>query len=193
MSSTPRVARLATSLTGLTFHRLVSSAPGNDLQLLELAPPFERTARRDSLAAWQQQTPVVASSHHLEHIPRWEQEEAWREIYRITKPGGRIEHIVPNCAWAAAKIVDGETDEHVMNVLYGAQEAHGYEREFNLHYFGYTPEVARALAESAGFVDVTTETYKHREELGYNLIVRARKPERATGASDLLKPVTVEA
>lgn len=118
---------------------------------------------------------LVASSHHLEHIPRWEQEEAWREIYRITKPGGRIEHIVPNCAWAAAKILDGETDAHVMNVLYGAQEAHGYEREFNLHYFGYTPEVAKALAEAAGFESVSIETYKDHEELGYNLVIRGEK------------------
>ncbi|MGE3314017.1 MAG: methyltransferase domain-containing protein, partial [Planctomycetaceae bacterium] len=122
---------------------------------------------------------LVASSHHLEHIPRWEQEEAWREIYRVTKPGGAIEHIVPNCAWAAAKILDGETDLHVMNVLYGAQEAHGYAREFNLHYFGYTPEIAKSLAESAGFEEVTLETYKDRAELGYNLIIRARKPATA--------------
>lgn len=120
---------------------------------------------------------LVASSHHLEHIPRWEQEAVWKEIFRITKPGGTIEHIVPNCAWAAAKILDGDTDEHVMNVLYGAQEAHGYAREFNLHYFGYTPEVAHALAEAAGFINVIIETYKDREELGYNLVIRGKKPE----------------
>jgi len=40
----------------------------------------------------------------------------------------------------------------------------------------YTPSVAVALAESAGFVDVTTETYKDNPDLTYNLIVRGKKP-----------------
>jgi len=119
---------------------------------------------------------LVASSHHLEHIPRWEQEVVWREIFRVTKPGGSIEHVVPNCAWAAAKILDGQTDEHVMNVLYGAQEAHGYARELNLHYFGYTPEIARSLAETAGFIDVRIETYRDDPNLAYNLVIRGTKP-----------------
>lgn len=118
---------------------------------------------------------LVASSHHLEHIPRWEQEAVWKEIYRITKPGGRIEHIIPNVAWAAARIFDGEMDVHIQNVLYGAQEAHGYAREFNLHYFGYTPEVAKALAEEAGFVEVSVETWKDRPELSYEMIVCGKK------------------
>ncbi len=47
---------------------------------------------------------LVASSHHLEHIPRWEQEEVWKQIALIVKPGGKIEHIVPSGEWAAAKI-----------------------------------------------------------------------------------------
>lgn len=119
---------------------------------------------------------LTASSHHLEHVGRWDQEKVWREIFKVTKPGGLTEHVVPNVAWAAAKIIAKEVDGHVLNVLYGAQEAHGYAREFNLHYFGYTPEVAVALAEQAGFVDVTTEDYNQNPDLGYNLVIRGRKP-----------------
>lgn len=119
------------------------------------------------------------SSHHLEHIPRWEQEQAWAEIFRVTKRGGQIEHVVPDLTWAAAKIHDGHVDEHVMNVLYGAQEAHGYERTLNLHYFGYTPELAKELAERAGFVDVETRNWRQDETLGYNLIITGRKPAAA--------------
>lgn len=119
---------------------------------------------------------LVASSHHLEHIPRWEQEKVWAEVFRVCKPGGSIEHTVPSIEWAAAKIADGQTDEHVMNVLYGAQEAHGYERMLNCHFFGYTKAVSKALAEASGFVDVTCEDWRDRPELGYNLIIRGKKP-----------------
>jgi predicted SAM-dependent methyltransferase len=119
----------------------------------------------------------VASSHHLEHIPRWEQEVVWREVFRVCKPGGRIEHTVPSLEWAAAKIADGQADEHVFNVLYGAQESHGYERTLNLHYFGYTKSIARALAEAVGFESVVCEDWQDRPELGYNLIIRGEKPD----------------
>lgn len=119
---------------------------------------------------------LVASSHHLEHLGRFDQEAVWAEMFRILKPGGRMEHIVPNLEWAGAKIAQGECDEHVLNVLYGAQESHGYKREYNLHFFGYTPLLARALAEGCGLVNVTTESYKENPDLGYNLVLRGEKP-----------------
>ncbi len=119
---------------------------------------------------------LVASSHHLEHIGRWDQERAWGEVWRVCKPGGSIEHIVPSLEWAAHKIADGCVDEHVLNVLYGAQEQHGYARQYNLHYFGYTKDIAVALAEQAGFVGVTCEDWRDTPSLGYNLVIRGNKP-----------------
>jgi predicted SAM-dependent methyltransferase len=133
---------------------------------------------------------LVASSHHLEHIPRWEQERVWGEVFRVCKPVGAIEHTVPSLEWAAAKIADGQADEHVFNVLYGAQESHGYERQFNLHYFGYTKEVARALAEGAGFVNVTCTDWTDTPELGYNLVIRGTKPGKTEPSESL--PVAEE-
>lgn len=121
---------------------------------------------------------MVASSHHLEHIGRWDQEAVWQQIYRVCKPGGLIEHIVPDIGWAATKIANAEVpDEHVYNVLYGAQEAHGYERNFNTHYFGYTKVIGKALAEKAGFVDVACKNWQDDPSLGYNLIITGRKPD----------------
>ena len=120
---------------------------------------------------------LTASSHHLEHIGRWDQEQAWSEIYRVTKPGGLTEHIVPNLEWAAAKMADGQIDEHVLNVIYGAQEAHGYEARYNLHFFGYTKAVAKALAETAGFVDVEVTDWRDKEEYAYEILIRGKKPE----------------
>lgn len=124
---------------------------------------------------------LVASSHHLEHLPRFEQERVWSEIFRVCKPGGKIEHIVPNAEWAAAKLieVEGGRDkdgyEDLLNVLYGAQESHGYDRNLNLHFFCYTAAIGKALAEQAGFVDVECEGYKQVPEHGYNLVIKGRK------------------
>lgn len=119
---------------------------------------------------------LVASSHHLEHIGRWEQESVWSEMFRILKPGGTMEHIVPTVEWASRKIIDGDYDEHALNVMYGAQEAHGYDRQFNTHYFGYTKVVAKALAEGCGLVDVKVTDWRDEESLGYNLIITGRRP-----------------
>ncbi len=125
---------------------------------------------------------LIASSHHLEHLGRWDQESVWREMFRITKPGGKCEHVVPSVEWAAHKIKDDVVYGHVLNVLYGAQEQHGYAREMNTHYFGYTKALGKALAEQAGYVDVVCEDWRDNPELGYNLIIRGTKPTESPEA-----------
>lgn len=120
---------------------------------------------------------LVASSHHFEHIGRWEQQQIWKEAFRVCKPDGCIEIIVPSIEWAAHKITEGQADEHVLNVLYGAQELHGYERTLNLHYFGYTKSIGKALAEEAGFVDVVCQDWRDNENQFYNLIIKGKKPQ----------------
>jgi len=121
---------------------------------------------------------LVASCHHLEHIGRWDQETVWQEMARVLKPGGSMEHIVPSLEWAAAHIANGDVDESVFNVLFGAQEAQGYSRELNLHLFGYTKAIARAMAEDvAGLVDVDVRDWRDDDSLGLNLVIRGRKPE----------------
>jgi SAM-dependent methyltransferase len=123
---------------------------------------------------------LVASSHHLEHLGRFEQEAVWREMARVLKPGGRMEHVVPNLQWAGRKLANGEDDADTLNVLYGAQETHGYDRDLNTHYFGYTPAIARAMAEEVAELEgVEVRTYEDDETLGYNLIVTGTKPARA--------------
>jgi predicted SAM-dependent methyltransferase len=152
--------------------------PGHKTYTLDIRPDAKPDYCQDTRALnfpdghWD----LVASSHHLEHLGRWDQERVWGEMARVLKPGGRVEHIVPSLDWAARKVAESEVDAHVLNVLYGAQEAHGYEREFNLHYFGYTKEIARALAEQAGLTDVTCEDWRDHPALGYNLIIKATKP-----------------
>lgn len=119
---------------------------------------------------------LVASSHTFEHVPRWDQQKIWAEAFRVCKPGGQVEIVVPSAEWAAAKIADGQCDEHVMNVLYGAQEAHGYARDLNLHYFCYTKAIAQALAEEAGFTEVKVKDWREEETLVYNMVLTGTKP-----------------
>jgi hypothetical protein len=118
---------------------------------------------------------LVASSHFLEHMGRWEQDTVWDEMYKILKPGGHMEHIVPNLVWARDHMNNGVYNEHVYNVLYGAQEAHGYERDYNTHYFGYVPEIAYAQCQRLDMKDVQVLTFRDNPNLGYNMIIKARK------------------
>jgi hypothetical protein len=119
---------------------------------------------------------MVASSHHLEHIGRWDQERVWGEITRILKPGGCVEHILPNLEWAAGHILDGHVDGDVYNVLFGAQENPECPRKLNLHLFGFTPAVAKSLAEAAGLVNVQIKTYRDDPAMSYEMVVTAEKP-----------------
>lgn len=121
---------------------------------------------------------LVASSHHLEHFGRYEQPKLWEEMFRVLKPGGRMEHVIPNLVWAGWKLANGEYDDltAILDVLYGSQEAGGIPREWNTHYTGYVPELAKAAAEKVGLVDVEVKTYKERPELGFSMILTGRKP-----------------
>jgi SAM-dependent methyltransferase len=121
---------------------------------------------------------LVATSHHLEHIPRWEQEQVWKEMARVLKPGGRMEHVIPNLRWAAWKVANCEEDGDTFNVLYGSQEEmFDGPRQFNTHYFGYSPQIAKTMAESVGMEAVQVRTYEDDDSLGYNMVLTARKPE----------------
>lgn len=119
---------------------------------------------------------LVASRHHLEHIGRWEQERVWSEMFRILKPGGQMNHIVPNIEWAMLKVNEKKDLQDAFNVLYGAQEAQGFDKQWNVHYFGYTPDVARALAEGCGLVDVEVVDWHTEPECLFEIVIRGRKP-----------------
>jgi predicted SAM-dependent methyltransferase len=125
---------------------------------------------------------LVASRHSFEHVGRFQQERLWREAFRICKPGGRCEIVLPNAEWAAEKIVAGEMDMHVLNVLLGGAETDVDMKEsgliWNVHKFIYTPEVAKTLAETAGFVNVVVIDYKIASDVGYHMTLNGEKLDK---------------
>jgi hypothetical protein len=92
-----------------------------------------------------------------------------------------LEIILPNAEWAAEKIVGGEMDMHVLNVMLGGAETDEDMKDdgltWNIHKFLYTPTLAKTLAEGAGFKDVEVEDYKTDPGVGYHMKVTGIKPE----------------
>lgn len=107
---------------------------------------------------------IVFSSHTLEHFSRQDLPIVMDEWVRVMKPDGEMRLVLPNLEWAARKIVNGEIDANVMNVLYGAQT---YAE--NLHRMGYTPKMLEQVLTARGF-----KRFDWKEE-GYHMILRAWK------------------
>lgn len=107
---------------------------------------------------------IVFSSHTLEHCPRADVDDCLDEWTRILGPDGELRLILPNIGWAADQIKKGIVDEHVLNVLYGAQTFGE-----NFHKFGFTPDTLRAALEKRGLTKIDIKLD------GYNIICRAQR------------------
>lgn len=105
---------------------------------------------------------IVFSSHVLEHISHLETEATLKEWIRILKPGGLLRIIVPNIAWAAARV--NEWNDDVRNVFYGAHSS-----PYDKHQTGFTPTRLASLVESLG-----CKVSSLKEE-GYNILLEAIK------------------
>jgi predicted SAM-dependent methyltransferase len=89
---------------------------------------------------------VVYSSHTLEHFTKIEVDAVLDEMVRILKEDGELRLVLPNLQWAARKIMNGEIDGDVYNVLYGAQT---YQENF--HKIGFVPQTIEQLLKAKGF------------------------------------------
>lgn len=118
----------------------------------------------------------VFSSHTLEHFGRWEVKEVLEEWMRVLKFGGKMRLVVPNIMWAARELIKvGNPDAHVLNVFYGAQEQHGYERNLNTHYVAFSKDILIALVEECGMEVISCEDDTINPALGYNIVLDAQK------------------
>jgi len=110
---------------------------------------------------------LVYSSHVLEHFNRRDVPGVLDEWLRVLRINGEIMLIVPTIEWAAKKILAGEIDEHVGNVLWGDQT-----HRHNYHKSGFTAAILRELLEDRD-VEIL-DTYDETDG-GYNLVIRGRK------------------
>lgn len=125
---------------------------------------------------------VCYSSHTLEHFDKSEIRGVLKEWTRIMKPDGEMRLLLPDVEWAAKKIVAGEFDDHVGNVLYGGQSD-----PLNFHKFGFTETVIVKLLREQGFqwMRVVHPT----DPTDYNMLIQASIVEPAFAAECQHKPL----
>src|SRR5262249_34686174 len=109
---------------------------------------------------------IVHSSHVLEHLNRADTEATLDEWVRVLAADGELRMVVPNIKWAAERIVDGEINHRVLNVLYGAQD-----NPADFHHMGFTAKMVEEMLRARGF--------KHQlfELIGYNICVKATRKD----------------
>lgn len=107
---------------------------------------------------------LAYSSHVLEHFGRNETIDILKEWTRILKPNGELRLRLPNVEWAAKRIVEGLSDRHSFDVLYGQQM---YPLDF--HKNGFTQKSLSAFLDEVGFKKQEFST----TDDGYNLVAKA--------------------
>ncbi len=141
--------------------------PEYDLLRVDIDERWEPDYRCDvrSLPFESETFDLVFSSHVLEHFDHKTVDSVLDEWIRVLKSGGTLKLVLPTIQWAAEKIVEGICDEHVMNVLYGAQTS-----PYDYHYNGFTPNSIKELLERHGLTNIIVNRDKW-----YNMVIEATK------------------
>ena len=106
---------------------------------------------------------VVFSSHVLEHFDRHEFNDVLTEWLRVLKEDGELRLVLPNIKWAAAKVMNDDIDNDVLNVLYGGQS-----NPYDYHMNGFTPLRLKQILCDKGL------EVKEQAENWYNMIFVAK-------------------
>lgn len=141
---------------------------------------------------------IVYTSHMLEHIVWYKQDEILRNIFRIIKRGGHLDVWVPDALKIARAFVDAElngSDDFTQDGWYRFNESRdpciwfngrifsygdgrGDKGHFNVHATAWSPRMLKQKLLDAGFTRV--EVLPNSEVLGYdhgwiNMGIRAFK------------------
>jgi predicted SAM-dependent methyltransferase len=138
---------------------------------------------------------LVCCSHTLEHLPYADQDKAWKELFRVCKPGGLVEIALPNAEWAAARLIAGVCDLDVQGVLMGGQGRNDIPFAQDTHYTAYSPGLAVAFAQGVGFHNVQVRSFRDTPALGANLVLTGERPgslEPSLPAFQAIGPCSLE-
>ncbi|MEW5850292.1 MAG: methyltransferase domain-containing protein [Myxococcota bacterium] len=164
------------------LHLDVRALPGLDVRGVTTSLPFKDGSLEE-----------VYSRHVLEHFTLREAVEVLLEWRRVLRPGGSVYIIVPNMLWHFKQVLEGThesvyTKESGKNARYwGMGSIYGWQQdEYDLHKFGYWPELLGDLLVECGFdspVDLTNKP-ESLEKAPWHLEMRAvrgdhvRNPDR---------------
>lgn len=87
-------------------------------------------------------------THALEHFPTKEVPGVLDLIYSLLRPGGKLYIEVPNFAWHAQLVADGEERKAVYYAFGGQLD------QWDFHKTGFTPKILQEELEDAGFKDI---------------------------------------
>jgi SAM-dependent methyltransferase len=110
---------------------------------------------------------AVWSSHNVEHLFAHEVPLAFREFWRVLKPGGFVLLRLPDLQAAAEQVAKGNVEEPVyispagpicpIDMIYGYRPFHAQGNLFMLHRTGFTAQTLEKRLTEAGFSRVMVQ------------------------------------
>ncbi len=119
----------------------------------------------------------IVAGYLLLHVPYEHHEPLVAEMFRVLKPGGRLEVGEVDMPVAMQRWIADPYDQSARDMVFGEQgNVHGAEfADYDKHCAGHSEATLRALLARHGFAQV--ERVKiHAAEVWYELTMRAVKP-----------------
>jgi len=119
----------------------------------------------------------VRAIHCLEHIPRNQHEEFYKEMVRVLKPNGIVHIEVPNFIKICELITDSYKKQNMEQVRIWTLSVYGKNRHGgDKHYWGFSEELLRSDLEKIGLkVDFPTEMISNHWKKEPVILVRGVK------------------
>jgi predicted SAM-dependent methyltransferase len=135
----------------------------------------------------------VYSRHLVEHLTFREFLTTLKEWNRVLKPGGSIYIVCPHLLWHLRQILDGSHESFMIkdrgsnDRYWGMGSLFGWQQDqYDVHQFGYYPELMRDILQDFGFADVQdlTNMPDSLEKAPWHLEIQATKVSEATDPSE---------
>lgn len=132
----------------------------------------------------------ITSRHFFEHLTFSQADKTLDVFYKILKPGGIVNIIVPDMEYHCNQLLNSNIQEpsdtfpsvsgvqHAICSFYGWQNESNQGNTWDIHKSGYNFELLKMKLETFGFASV-----QRIEDTGFNLNVKALKTENSSATS----------